>query len=73
MSTIYAEVSRQGTAILETALCDEHETRENIAQHYAMPYAADPGSGVREDCSQNDALSCMVCGAEGDAIGEDAQ
>jgi len=59
MSTrIFAGVTAQGTAASETALCEEHNTPENIETYYADP--SDPVTH-REDCTGNDELECQEC------------
>jgi hypothetical protein len=59
----YAEVSVQGTALSETALCETHNTPENVQRFYAVPDLTDPGTGARKDCTGNEAIECQECGA----------
>lgn len=63
---IFAEVSASGTAIPETALCETHNNADQVAR-FPAEKNTDPGSGVREDCTGNEALTCQVCGAGVDA------
>jgi hypothetical protein len=65
MPKMFALVTDQETAAAETALCgDCFQQPEN--QGYAREQASqsddvDPNSDF-QDCSQNDALECCICG-----------
>jgi hypothetical protein len=65
---IYALVTRQGTAMPETALCDEHEKDEDCR---FTAFAHAPHGGGRDDtdedalfvdCTNNELLACIICG-----------
>jgi len=73
-------VSGQGTACPETGLCSEHDTaanREKVEQQTKQDKAvwgednAIPGTWT--DCTENDLVSCAVCGyPEGEVPGFDS-
>jgi len=63
--TFHCIPNDQGTGTYETCLCSEcFEKPENIA--YARDRASNTDDidpfGKFEDCSQNDALECCICG-----------
>ncbi len=62
MSKIFAMISEQGTATDETSLCEQHLTPEHQAD---IPTPRDVPERDWIDCTDNDALSCVVCGAQG--------
>lgn len=64
MMTMTARVTKQGTAISESALCAPCVTPENEAQ-----FTADDATGERVDASGNEALSCQSCGDSTAEIG----
>ena len=58
---MFARVSGQGTAMGETALCEDD--LDNGKRH-AQPNVTPEDGGVSEDwedCTGNDALHCVVC------------
>lgn len=57
-ATIYARLTDQGTAAAETATC---------ALHIAQSPTTDDAAGELVDCTGNEALSCVICGAEPEA------
>ena len=63
---MYALVSDQGTAMHETALCNTHykdPDERNVALEMGEAAGdADPSLEFR-NVSENDALSCLICGA----------
>lgn len=65
--TIYALLSNQGTAMAETALCATHEQDEDCRFEACgnAPYGDGPDDAPFEthfvDCSENDALACIIC------------
>jgi len=67
---MYALLSNQGTAMAETALCAEHVADEDcrFEAFGNAPAGSDPDSAPLdadfEDCTGNDALSCIICGRE---------
>ena len=62
MRTIFAQISVNGTAISETALCAYHENEHNVAKFYASPTGDLRADGLRLDVSGNEVLSCQECG-----------
>jgi hypothetical protein len=61
---MYAMTTTQGTAAAETALCPLHDSptqRENAERRAAEDVSR------WEDCTGNDVLKCIVCGARDDA------
>ena len=58
---IYALLSTQETACAETALCATHLTPTN-KQDIIRRLVDDILDTDWQDCSLNDALSCVVCG-----------
>lgn len=52
---VYAQVTKDGTAASETALCEEHISHRD-------EFYADDTTGELVDCSGNEALSCQWCG-----------
>lgn len=63
MSGIYAIVTGDGTAAAETALCPaDYESDENRVM--AERQAESDVTGPWSDCTGNDALRCIVCGAD---------
>ena len=61
---MYAMVTSQGTAMAETALCDEHCVQPFIGFARVVGEGADdigPDLGFH-DCTGNDALVCVECG-----------
>jgi hypothetical protein len=69
---IYAYVTRSGTAMAETAICEDH-IESTAAQALAFGAAdqtsreSDPWdrNEVMSDCTGNEALRCQICGAIG--------
>jgi hypothetical protein len=63
---IFALLSCQGTACSETALCHTHFSPENrkMAYEAGCQNTVDPPFSIVgwADCTDNDALSCIVCG-----------
>ena len=53
---MYAQLTPEGVAAAETALCSTHTA-------YVDKFYADDTDGVLVDCSGNEALSCQWCGA----------
>lgn len=62
--SMWANVTTQGTAMPETALCGKHEaSRKCVATAAEIARAADDWDGKnRQCCDGNTALSCIVCG-----------
>ena len=62
-----ALLSDQGTAMAETALCETHNKGLTCARVYAEATSIPDwdGRGFR-DCTGNDALQCVICGATGE-------
>lgn len=68
---IYALCNAQGTAMAETALCEDHSDPAN-RRNARLLAMHEPGGGPHGggtgfiDCTGNDALACTVCGATSD-------
>ena len=62
MTHMYALVTDQRTAAAETALCEDH-FQEEACREQAIRQADNDVIALWEDCSGNDALACIVCGA----------
>jgi uncharacterized ferredoxin-like protein len=61
---MWAQVTRQRTAMSETALCDEHNTRM-YRREFRVQRDAETGESVSAqfiNVSGNEALECGVCG-----------
>lgn len=61
--SMWARLTKYGTACSETALCDEHLTFNHINDYgYQIPGDDEPPVGKYVDCTGNEALQCQVCG-----------
>ena len=62
--SMWANVTTQGTAMPETALCGQCEaSREQVARVLAeAPVAGDWDGKGRRNCDGNDQLECTNCG-----------
>lgn len=63
---MWANISNQGTAMGETALCDDHQhagDRSFVREAIARAQAADDWNGMtaRKRCSGNTQLECFAC------------
>lgn len=58
---MFAMITEQGTAAAETALCEFCDTTHK-KNHLAATADEDVVQGSWQDCSENKALICMVCG-----------
>jgi hypothetical protein len=61
---LFALVSAQGTACHETCLCKDHFTPEHrkTAFEAGQQNTSDPSTDGWVECTDNDALKCIVCG-----------
>jgi hypothetical protein len=64
---MYALTTPQGTAAAETALCEKHvkvqEDRDRARFAADRADFPEPDRVDFQDCTGNDALECVVCGA----------
>ena len=67
---MYALITEQGTAAAESALCNEcYSNLEN--KQYASDQASHSGDvipGSWQDVTGNEALSCVICGKDENAL-----
>ena len=61
---MYACLSRQGTAMAETAICVDCAHRVNCVTQVQMAAqtSGDWDGGPLQDCTQNEELFCVFCG-----------
>lgn len=59
-TTIFARLTDDGTAAAESAVCFDHTGAAPQGGYEDVP------AGPLVDCSGNDALACIVCGATGE-------
>jgi len=58
--TLFALISNQGTACIETCLCQKHFTKENkekVSKHLKNDVVPDSWT----DVSENEACECLQC------------
>lgn len=71
---LYALVTKQGTACAEAALCETHleAHRDRIAERTKLLVypPSDQPTTKWEECSENDAIACDICGAKGGGDGK---
>lgn len=62
---LFALTSQQGTACSETAVCSvcsKPEVQKKIEEGRCKGHPDDPIAGTWVECTQNEALKCIVCG-----------